>query len=63
MYGPCGLASGLGGMDAFLLRLTGDGVDGRLVAGEELVILGTGELEGGLVSAGGWMSTALPAMG
>ena len=47
---------------AFLLRLTGDGVDGMVVAGEELEILGTGELEGGDVSGGGWMSTALPVM-
>ena len=46
---------------AFRLRLTGLGVAGRLrlVAGEEAVMRGTGEWEGGLVRAGGWMSTAL----
>ena len=60
MYCPWGLASGLGGMVvAFLLRLIGDGVDGMVVAGEEAVILGTGECDGGEVKAGGWMSTAL----
>ena len=63
MYGPCGLDSGLGGMVAFLLRLPGEGVVGRLMAGEELVILGTGECEGGLVRAGGWISTALAPRG
>ena len=46
-------------MVAFLLRLIGDGVDGMVVAGEEAVILGTGECDGGEVKAGGWMSTAL----
>ena len=53
-------------MEAFLLRLVGEGVEGMVVAGEELVILGTGEWEGGLVSTGGWISTALltaPGMG
>ena len=43
MYGPWGLASGLGGMLAFLLRLVGEGVEEMVVAGEEALILGTGE--------------------
>ena len=43
MYGPRGLASGLGGILAFLFRLTGEGVVEMEVAGEEAVILGTGE--------------------
>ena len=57
MYGPLGLTSGLGGMEAFLLRLTGvDGVDG--VTEDEVVSLATGEMEGGEVRAGILMSKA-----
>ena len=40
-------------MVAFLLRLIGDGVDGMVVAGEDAVILGTGEWDGGEVNTGG----------
>ena len=56
MYGPLGLASGLGGMEAFLLRLPGDGVDG--VTEDDVVSLATGEFEGGEVRAGSLMSKA-----
>ena len=58
-----GLASGLTGMEAFLLRLTGDGVELMLVTGDEAVIRGTGELEGGEVKAGAWMSKAFCCWG
>ena len=43
-------------MEAFLLRLTGDGVDG--VTEDEVVSLDTGEIEGGEVRAGSLMSKA-----
>ena len=48
MYGPLGLASGLGGMDAFLLRLPGDGVDDQPVKGLPVVRLS--EQEGIILS-------------
>ena len=43
-------------MDAFLLRLPGDGVDG--VTEDDVVSLATGEFEGGEVRAGSLMSKA-----